>query len=118
MDVPDLIGCEERPSGLVRRVSDAGFGGIERAGDGLELDGLIAEEIGDEARCVVIVDTEDLEDAGIREEGPGAGAIDGFELVDILEDRPELEAVTGHEAHGPFDRGEAAEARELVKERA
>ena len=82
----------------MRRPGDAGFGGVERAGHGLELDRFIAEEIGDEPRSFVIVDAEDLEHAGIREEGPGAGAIDGFELVDILKDRPELEAVTvtGH----------------------
>lgn len=98
------------------RVSDAGFGGIERAGHGLELDGFVAEEIGDEPRGLVIVDPEDLEHAGIREERAGAGAVGGSELVDILEDRPELEAVASHETHGPFDRGETAEACELVEE--
>lgn len=97
-------------------VGDAGFGGIERAGHGLELDGLVAEEIGDKARGLVIVDAEDLEDAGIGEEGASARAVGGFQLVDILEDRPELETVTGHETHGAFDRGEPAEACELVEE--
>lgn len=73
----------------MRRVGDASFGGVERARHGLKLDRLVAEEIGDEAGGFVIVDAEDLEDASIREEGSGAGAVGGFELVDILEDRPE-----------------------------
>lgn len=115
-EVSHLIRGKERPPGLMRRVSDAGFGGIERAGHGLELDGFVAEKIGDQARCFVIIDAEDLEHAGIREEGSGAGAIGGFQLVDILEDGPELEAVTRHETHGAFDRGETAEACELVEE--
>ncbi len=116
MNVPDLIGREQRPSGLMRGPGDTRFGGIERTGHGLELDGLVAEEIRDQAGCLLIVDAEDLEDAGIREEGSGARAIGGLELVDVLENRPELETVTGHETHGAFDRGETAEACELVEE--
>src|SRR3546814_11441679 len=38
------------------------------------------------------------------------------ELVDVLEDRPELDAVARHQPHRALDRFETAERRELVEQ--
>ena len=34
----------------------------------------------------------------------------------ILQDRPELDAIAGHQAHRPLDRGEVAEGGELIEQ--
>ena len=41
----------------------------------------------------MIVDPEDLEDTGVGQEGAGALPVGGAELVDVLQDRPELDAI-------------------------
>ena len=40
----------------------------------------------------------------------------GAELVEVLEDRPELHAVAGHQPHGALDRFEPAEGGELIEQ--
>jgi len=76
---------------------------VERPAHGLEHHGFLSEQIGDEACAIVIVDPEDLQDTGIAQEGSGALSVGGPELVDILQDGPELDAVAGHQAHGPLN---------------
>ena len=41
----------------------------------------------------MIVDAKNLEDGRVGEEGSGALAIGGAELMDILQDRPELDGL-------------------------
>src|SRR3546814_19013267 len=72
--------------------------------------------IGDELGAVVIVDAEYLQDAGVRQEGAGAALVERAELVNVLQDRPELDAVAGHEAHSALDGFEAAEGGELIEQ--
>src|SRR3546814_12844876 len=67
-------------------------------------------------RSVVIVDPEYLQHAGVGQEGAGAALIERAELVDILQDGPELNAVAGHQAHGAFDGFKAAERGELIEQ--
>ena len=80
MQAPDFIRRKELLAGLVGRVLDRGFPGVEGMGHCLVQDGPVPEEIGDGARCLAIVDAEDLEHAGIQEESPGAGTVGGFPL--------------------------------------
>jgi hypothetical protein len=42
---------------------------------------------------VIIIDSECLEDTGIRQERPRAGSVEAAQLVDVLHDRPKLQAV-------------------------
>lgn len=79
--VAHFVGGEQRPAGMVFAVGYAGFLGIERLAHGLEHNGFLPEQIGDEAGAVVIVDAEHLQDAGVRQEGAGAGAVCGAELA-------------------------------------
>ena len=67
--------------------------GIERAAHRLEYDRLLAQQIGDELGAVVIVDSEYLQDGGIGQEGAGAALVERAELMNVLQDRPELDAV-------------------------
>jgi hypothetical protein len=53
---------------------------------------------------------------GIGEEGAGARAVEAFELMQVLEDGPELHPVAGHEAIGAHDRFERAERGELIEQ--
>src|SRR3546814_3282713 len=82
----------------------------------LEHDRFRAEQSGDELGAVVIVDAEYLQDAGVRQEGAGAALVERAELVNVLQDRPELDAVAGHEAHSALDGFEAAEGGELIEQ--
>ena len=36
--------------------------------------------------------------------------------MDVLQDRPELDAVAGHQAHRAFDRGQVTQGGELVEQ--
>ncbi|MNW15122.1 hypothetical protein D3C71_2135380 [compost metagenome] len=36
--------------------------------------------------------------------------------MNVLQDRPKLDAVAGHQTHGAFDRGEISERGELVEQ--
>ena len=37
-------------------------------------------------------------------------------MMDVLEDRPELDAIAGHETHGALDGREIAQRRELIEQ--
>src|SRR3546814_638831 len=102
----DFIRREQRASDMLRSERYAGFVAVDRAAHGLEHDRLLAEQIGDELGAVVIVDPEYLQDAGIGQEGAGAALVERAELVNVLQDRPELDAVTGHQPHSALDRFE------------
>ena len=73
--VAHFIGCHERAGDVLLAIGDPGLFGIKRAAHGLEDDGLLAGEVGDEAGAVMVVDAKDLQDAGVRQEGAGAAAI-------------------------------------------
>lgn len=64
--IANLIGGEQGPAGVLLAVGDPRLFGIKRAGHGLEHHRLLAEQIGDEAGAVVIVDAEHLQQVGIR----------------------------------------------------
>ena len=64
----------------------------------------------------MIVDPERLDHAGIGQEGPGALAIERAELVHVLEDRPELEAIARHQPHRALHRLQSAKHRELIEQ--
>jgi hypothetical protein len=96
-------------------VGDPRLLGIKRAGHSLEDDSFLSEQIRDEARAVVVVDAEHLQHAGIREEGSGALSVGRTKLVEILQDRPELDTVTRHQPHGTFDGRQVSKRRELVE---
>ncbi len=81
---------------MLLAVGDPRLLGIKRAGHSLEDDSFLSEQIRDEARAVVVVDAEHLQHAGIREEGSGALSVGRTKLVEILQDRPELDTVTRH----------------------
>src|SRR3546814_2603372 len=72
--------------------------------------------IGDELGAVVIVDPEYLQDAGIGQEGAGAALVERAELVNVLQDRPELDAVTGHQPHSALDRFETAQRGKFIEQ--
>jgi len=93
-----------------------GLFGVERTSRRIEHDGLLTKQIGNQSRAVMIVDAEDLQHAGIRQKRAGPPTIGGAQLMDVLDDRPELHAVACHQTHGPFDRGEMTRRRELVEE--
>src|SRR3546814_19034847 len=93
---------------MLRSERYAGLFRVDRAAHALEHDRFLAEQIGDELGAVVIVDAEYLQDAGVRQEGPGAALVERAELVNVLKDRPELEAVAVHEDHRALDGFEAA----------
>ena len=114
--VADLIRRKQRPAGVLVREGQARLFAIESVAHGLEHDGFLAEQIGHQAGAVVIVDAEHLQDAGIAQEGAGALAVGGAELVNVLQDRPELDAIAGHEAHCALDGGEVAEGGELIQQ--
>src|SRR3546814_5710482 len=101
---------------MLRSKRYAGFLRVDRAAHRFEHDRLLAEQIGDELGAVVIVDPEYLQHAGVGQEGAGAALIERAELVDILQDGPELNAVAGHQAHGAFDGFKAAERGELIEQ--
>src|SRR3546814_14452131 len=101
---------------MLRPERYAGFLRVDRAAHGLEHDRLLAEQIGDELGAVVIVDPEYLQDAGVGQEGAGAALVERAELVNVLQDRPELDAVTGHQAHSPLDRFEAAARGKFIEQ--
>src|SRR3546814_1157805 len=82
---------------MLRSKRYAGFLRVDRAAHRFEHDRLLAEQIGDELGAVVIVDPEYLQHAGVGQEGAGAALIERAELVDILQDGPELNAVAGHQ---------------------
>src|SRR3546814_613103 len=90
---------------MLRSERYAGLFRVDRAAHALEHDRFLAEQIGDELGAVVIVDAEYLQDAGVRQEGAGAALVERAELVNVLQDRPELDAVAGHEAHSARGRG-------------
>ncbi len=63
-----------------------------------------------------IVDPERLNHAGVGHECAGALAIGRLELVDVLEDRPELHSEPRHQPHPAFHRIKTAERGELIKQ--
>lgn len=69
---------------------------IERAAHGLEQNRLLAEQIRDMLRALLIVDAQHLQDPCVGQEGAGALAVEGAQLMDILYDRPKLDSVTRH----------------------
>ena len=99
---------------MVLAERDSGFFAIERAAHRLKDDRLLSEKIGNQPGALMIVDAEDLQDAGVGEEGAGALAIGRAQLMDVLQDRPELDAVAGHEGEGALDRREPARAGECT----
>src|SRR3546814_16481041 len=101
---------------MLRSERYAGFVAVDRAAHGLEHDRLLAEQIGDELGAVVIVDPEYLQDAGIGQEGAGAALVERAELVNVLQDRPELDAVTGHQPHSALDRFETAQRGKFIEQ--
>jgi len=82
-----------------------GYAGLVRVqcrAHGLEHEGFLPQKIGNKARTVVIVDAKDLKDGGIGQKRPGALTVSDAELVNILQDWPELDAIIGHQAHSAF----------------
>ena len=114
--VADLIGREERATNMLLAERDAGGLGVERPAHGLENHRFMPEHVGDQAGALVVVDPEYLHDARVREECAGALPVGGAQLMHVLEDGPELEAVAGHQPHGALDRVEAAERCEFVEQ--
>src|SRR3546814_17224603 len=82
---------------MLRSERYAGLFRVDRAAHALEHDRFLAEQIGDELGAVVIVDAEYLQDAGVRQEGAGAALVERAELVNVLQDRPEPDAVAGQD---------------------
>src|SRR3546814_4806799 len=66
--------------------------------------------------AIVIVDPEYLQDAGVRQEGAGAALVERAELVNVLQDRPELDAVARHQAHRPLDGFETAQRGKFIEQ--
>lgn len=55
-----------------------------------------------EVRAFMVVKAEALQYPGVGQEGSGLLAIDGLQLMHVLKDWPELDAVTGQQAlYGP-----------------
>lgn len=80
--IAHLVGSQERAADMVLGKREAGLFAVERPAHRLKDDGLLAEQIRDQPGAVVIVDAEDLQDAGVGEEGAGALAVGGAELMD------------------------------------
>src|SRR3546814_13910010 len=75
----------------------------------------LAEQSRDELGAIEICDPEDLQDAGVRQEGAGAALVERAELVNVLQDRPELDAVARHQAHRPLDGFETAQRGKFIE---
>lgn len=75
---------------------------------GTVLDGFLPYHFRDQIRSIVVVDTKHLEDTGVGEESTGAVAVKVTELVNVLQDRPELDTVSSHKPHGASNRLELA----------
>ena len=78
--VAHFVGGEERASDMMLAERDSGLFAIERPAHRLKDDGLLAQEVGNHPGAVVIVDAEDLQDAGVGEESAGALAVCGAQL--------------------------------------
>src|SRR3546814_5824462 len=76
----------------------------------------LAEQSRDELGAIVIVDPEYLQDACVRQEGAGAALVERAELVNVLQDRPELDAVARHQAHRPLDGFETAQRGKFIEQ--
>ena len=63
-----------------------------------------------------ILHVEGLDHFGIGEKGLGAFAVDRRQLRKVLKNRPELDAIAGHQAHAPAHLVETPERREFIEE--
>lgn len=114
--VADLIRGKQRPAGMLFAIGQASFLAIQVAACRFEDDGALAEQIGDQAGGVVVIDAKNLQDTRVAQEGAGALTVDVAELVDVLEDGPELDAVACHQPHCPFDGRQVTKRREFIEE--
>ena len=73
--VAHFVGSKKRAADMVLAEGEAGLFAVERPAHRLKDDGLLAEQVGDHPGAVVIVDAEDLQDAGVGEEGSGARTV-------------------------------------------
>jgi hypothetical protein len=55
-----------------------------------------------------IADVEDVDHCGVRQDGAGSLAVDAPELVEVLKDGPELQAVACHQTERAFHRLQSA----------
>ena len=80
----DFIRGEQSAADMLLPEREAAFLRVEGAAHGLEHDGFLPRQIGDELGAVLIVDPEHLKDAGVRQESAGALSVECAELMDIL----------------------------------
>jgi hypothetical protein len=114
--IAHLVGGEERAADVVLAERDSGFLAVERKAHWLKDDRLLAEEIRNHSGALLIVDPENLQNASVGEEGSCARTVGRAQLMDILQDRPELNAIAGHEREGALNWRQRPEGGEFIEE--
>src|SRR3546814_11294424 len=79
-----------------------------------KFEGFLSHRLGQQLGGRVVVHPERLQHPGIRQEGARALAIEGAQLVHILQDGPELQPVSGHQPHGALRSEERRVGKEWV----
>ena len=112
----DFFGGEQRPHGLARRL---GFGqAVNILLLALRSDEMRAGEFRPVFGGLEIVEIEQSADARIADEGRPAAFVEIAHLRHVLKHRDQLDAVTGGEADGVFNRRDMPERRQLVEHEA
>ena len=111
----DFVGCGETAGRNVSADAFRGAGAViapasaARRTDGVVFDRGVADRAREHVGGRMVVHPERLDHARIGHERAGAFPIGGFELVHVLEDRPELEVIACHQPHRALDRLQSAE---------
>jgi hypothetical protein len=120
-ELHDLVGVHEIARGEVLGLAKGSFGVFDHH----ILFALPARFIGDRFAAhrlrqhiggIKVIDPERLKDTGVGQECPGALPIQTAELVDVLQNRPELQAVSGHQAHCALDGLQPPERGKLIEQ--
>lgn len=78
--------------------------------------GLLPAQVGEIFGGEIIARREGGQQSGVADEGLPAVAVEGLELVEVLQDRPELDAEPARDARRVLDRRQIAELGEFVED--
>ena len=104
----DFVGVHEIAGGEVLGLAQGSFGVFDHhvlfaLPAGFIGDRFAPHRFGQHIGSVIVIDPERLQHPGIRQECPRTGSVEASQLVDVLQDRPELQAVARHQTHCALD---------------